>query len=394
MKGRIKQPLPNRLVSWASRIIFLLATFYCALLVTQWADRSLPALLLLYLLIVALRWLNVLMHEAGHLIFGLFSGRRFHALSILGLHLVRKPEGGFRVGWLRMPGISGSCSTIPTREDAPFTLHLLGGAIMDLLTGIICGILAWQTKPLIFPDIGWSYLMHPIHIPLVLLAVYGLVGGVTNLLPLQLLTGYTDGYQLRLLRQNPTAREDYRQTEAIGMMEYQGKRLREMPDAWFAPRSVETLTTPYAVRLAIFRFSRLFSQQEYFAAMEAAHALLNSTAPLTPFDRLGLIRTAALCEVLTDGPGPFCQQLDSPQIQRLHQISRYTPGTQLTLYAVAMLIKQDPENANMHYAAYRRIARRYPYPESLLGDEEFIALIEEKARLHCTSSQAAQEEIV
>ena len=102
--------------------------------------------------------------------------------------------------------------------------------------------------------------------------------------------------------------------------------------------------------------------------------------PLSPLERLCITRTGAICEALTDGPGPFCQRMAGQDMQRLIRFTRKTIGTQLTQYAMAKLVDRDEALAARHLADFTRSVARSPFLESARLDGSLITLIDAKAK--------------
>ena len=91
--------------------------------------------LALYLFVIyAAYFLQIIIHEGGHLVFGLLTGYRFSSFRI-GSVILTKDGGKFRIGSFSMAGTGGQCLLYPPEEKdgkTPYVLYNLGGVIMNL----------------------------------------------------------------------------------------------------------------------------------------------------------------------------------------------------------------------------------------------------------------------
>ena len=98
---------------------------------------DLPYVLILLIYMYAAIFVHVIIHEAGHLVFGLLSGYSFTSFRIFSFMWI-KENGKLRLKRLSLAGTAGQClMTPPELVDGkmPVVLYNLGGSIMNLLTG-------------------------------------------------------------------------------------------------------------------------------------------------------------------------------------------------------------------------------------------------------------------
>ena len=84
-------------------------------------------------------FLQVLLHEGGHLVCGLATGYRFVSFRIFNLTFIRK-DGKLCIKRFSLAGTGGQCLLTPPErplEDIPTTLYNLGGVLANLLTAIL-----------------------------------------------------------------------------------------------------------------------------------------------------------------------------------------------------------------------------------------------------------------
>ena len=102
--------------------------------------------------IYASMFLHILVHEGGHLAFGLLTGYKFSSFRI-GSRILLKTEQGFQWKKLHIPGTAGQCLLDPPElinGKMPYVLYNLGGVLMNFLVSLICfviGLALWKPHP-------------------------------------------------------------------------------------------------------------------------------------------------------------------------------------------------------------------------------------------------------
>ena len=110
-------------------------------------DKAIAESLLSYVLLLGGMWmallLQILIHEAGHLIFGLLSGYRFSSFRI-GSFMWIKEDEHLKIKRLSIAGTGGQCLLVPPEPSdgkTPFALYNLGGSIANLVFALIFFVL-------------------------------------------------------------------------------------------------------------------------------------------------------------------------------------------------------------------------------------------------------------
>lgn len=83
--------------------------------------------------------LQIVLHEGGHLLFGLLSGYRFVSFRIFNWTLIRQ-EGKFRLKRFGIAGTGGQCLMLPPDkplEEIPVVLYHWGGVIVNMSVALL-----------------------------------------------------------------------------------------------------------------------------------------------------------------------------------------------------------------------------------------------------------------
>lgn len=95
--------------------------------------------------------LQIIIHEAGHLVFGLLTGYRYSSFRI-GSFMWVEENGKIRFKRLSLAGTGGQCLMSPPDMidgKIPFVLYNLGGSFLNIITGVVFG------AAYLFCNINW-----------------------------------------------------------------------------------------------------------------------------------------------------------------------------------------------------------------------------------------------
>lgn len=188
--------------------------------------------------------LHIIIHEAGHLVFGLLTGHTFLSYRVFSFCLI-KQEGKFKMVRSKVPGTMGQCLlTPPEMNDRhfPYQLYLLGGVIANLLFSALSFIF---------------YLFNPIMVlEFVLVGVlFFLLNGLPN--------GFNDGSTLKIARSSLNKeRLLYIQLASNAKMST-GSKFSELPEEYFLPVSEEETHTYFEDYQAFLTLGLLLEKQNW-----------------------------------------------------------------------------------------------------------------------------------
>ena len=338
-------------------------------------DLSDGAELALYLLALVMLYVfsfaEIILHEAGHLIFGLMTGWRFVSFRVANIIWLRGEDGRIRRGKYSLAGTGGQCLLAPPpwrEEGFPCALYNMGGVIVNLLTAAVCGLLAWAL---------WS---HPLAALLLMeAALVGLIMALTNGIPLPGLAVSNDGSNMLSVLKSRDARRALWLQMSVAAAQAQGKQLKDMPGEWFEPFPEEAMDNPLVAAVAVFAANRLLNALDLPGAEAAIRALLHREKGVLPLYRALLTVDGAYCELAGGHPGDLTEALDQPSVRQIMKAMRRHPSILRTQYAEALLRRHDAALADESMAAFEEAAKDYPYPQEIENERELIALAKEAA---------------
>lgn len=322
------------------------------------------AVWLLFLLLLIALYLQMLLHEAGHLVFGLLTGYRFCSFRIGSLMLFRGRDG-LRFGRFSLPGTGGQCllSAPQAQENMPVVLYHLGGCLMNVLIAAVSAAAA-----LLVPGRTWGGCF------LWLLAAVGVGLALMNGVPLKLQMVHNDGRNALDLALSPEARRAMRQQLLINERQTMGERLRDMPEDWFSVPERLDEADALVCSVGYFALCRALDAQQDDAALCLGRRLLAQAKAMPGIHRL-LVQQELLFLSLVRGE-PVCEGTDIAALERFWKQAKGLPATQRMRYAVAVLHDGDEAAAKKAAQAFEKIAAAYPFAGELEGEREQMARVD------------------
>lgn len=307
---------------------------------------------------------QIIIHEGGHLLFGLMSGYKFVSFRLFSFMLVRI-DGKMLIKRMSLAGTGGQCLLDPPdMQDGhlPYVAYNLGGVIMNLVTAAIFGALA--------PLVRTSELAFLVFL---MLAVIGVAFAVLNGLPMASAVS-NDGYNVRSLGQNPEALRSFWLQMKINALSTEGVRLRDMPDEWFELAIDADLKNGMVAVEAVLRENRLMDEHRFDEAAEYIDKLRGMQTAILPLHMCMLICDRMYCALLR---GEDAAKFRTPQQLKLMKSLK----TQLTIirtdYTWALLGEHDEQQAEQLRKRFDNAARSHPSPADIASELELINLPEE-----------------
>ena len=325
-----------------------------------------PGILVMLLAVYAAILIQVIVHEAGHLIFGLLSGYRFLSFRIGSLMLI-KEEGKFKIRQFSIAGTAGQCLMAPpdlVDGKMPVVLYNLGGCILNLITSTLFAVIAYVNKD------------NPIAFMIcVAVGVIGVAFALTNGIPLQVGPMTNDGYNALSLGKNPKAMQAFWLQLKVNNEQAKGMRLKDMPESWFPIPADEDMENGLIAALAVFRASWLIDQLRLEEALDYLKTLLEKETGIIGLHRSLLINERIFCELVVKGDINKAKSLHSKEHEKFVKSMKTTPCVIRTEYAYALLVDKDEKKAEGYLSHFEKVAKTYPYPREVEGERELIELI-------------------
>lgn len=318
-------------------------------------------ILVLYLLL----FLQIVVHEGGHLLFGLFSGYKFSSFRVASFMWV-KLDGKLRFKRLSLAGTGGQCLMDPpdmADGKLPVILYNLGGSILNLISAGLCLIL-------------WRLTLGMALWPIVFLmtALIGLVFALVNGIPLRMGAVDNDGYNALSLGKNPSALRAFWIQMKMAALQAQGVRLKDMPEEWFALPDEEGMQNSLIAVLAVFRCNRLMDAHKFQTAREEMGKLVSGKNALMGIYQNLLTCDLMYCECLFENRPDRLERMFTKGQKKFMKSMKKFPAVLRTQYTYALLTEGDRNKADTIEKQFQKVGKSYPYSVEWESERELINL--------------------
>lgn len=379
---------------WQRVIIALLSMavgVICGILMIEYIDNYIAKiseiaisefivlLILLFIGMYIILFLQIILHEAGHLICGLLSGYTFTSFRI-GSFIWLKKSDRIHLRRLTIAGTEGQCLMGPPENallkesNYPVVLYNMGGSLMNLLTGILA-LIGYLVLNIRYSITGTL---------LLLTAATGILYALINGLPLQTNLINNDGYNAVSLSGNSASRRAFAIQLYLNSLLAKGMRLKDMPEQYFIVPSDEQMTDSMVCTAGVLCCNRLLDEHKFKEARQLISHMLETDSQIAGLSRSMLICDLLYCKLI-DGDrynGDIktdSEQLLTKQQRKFMKAMKNFPSVLRTEYAYAYLAKKDMNAAEAIKHKFEKIAKTYPYPSDIQSERELMNLVSEKA---------------
>lgn len=297
-------------------------------------------------------YIQIIIHESGHLVCGLLSGYSFISFRIGKYTLVRRDKR-FHIKKYYIPGTGGQCLMMPpqSREgDIPFILYNSGGVIFNFVFSLLALLFMIFVYTSVFSDIFFMAF-----------SMVGIIYGFLNIIPMKISGITNDGYNIRMIKKDVVSRHIFYMQLRINGLQTQGMRLRYMPEDWF--HISEDLNTINGFHLSMFLLRGSWYMEQF--RFDEAQECLNS---IRPFEQNlpGLFQLELQSELLFLEMVGTCQpdvisELYTDNIkQYLEKYQNYLFSKKRILYTYTLIVKEDYMAAENLYNDALTMKDNYP----------------------------------
>ena len=327
--------------------------------------RLCTTLVFLYLALM----LHIVLHEAGHLVFGLMSGYHFSSFRI-GSHMLMKEDGKLVHRKLKIAGTGGQCLMSPPEMvdgKFPVVLYNLGGSIVNLVvTAVAIPVFGVIDKGSIFALFFFLFI------------AMGAITGLSNGIPLRTNTIDNDGYNAISLSKSREAMRAFWIQMKVNEQLTKGLRVKDMPDEWFEVPSDEAMKNSMVATIGVYAANRLMDQHRFDEAEALMNHLLEIESGIVALHRNLMICDLVYLELIGENRSDRLETLYSRELKKFIKTMKTFPSVIRTEYAYSLLKAHDLKSAAKFMAAFERIAATYPYPNDINSERELIQLVDDK----------------
>lgn len=318
-----------------------------------------------FMMIVVSFIMQIIIHEAGHLIFGLLTKYRFSSFRVFNLFLVNE-EGHIKIKYLKIAGTAGQCIMLPpelNEKRIPYIWYNLGGCLLNIITASLFVLISF------FIDHLYVYTF------LILLSAFGFMFALLNGFPLRMPLVNNDGQNILSLMRNPKAPRIFWNMLKANEYVLNGFRIKDFPEYFFVEPDINDFDNSIMASTTLLISGRLIDLHEFEKAKKYISDVLSIDSALIGLHRRLMICDLILCELLIKNDIETINQLlDKEQRAFMKEMKKY-PSVIRTQYAYALLGLNDVEKANKYASQFEQCSKIYPYPIEIESERELLGII-------------------
>ena len=296
-------------------------------------------------------FLHIIIHEGGHLIFGLLSGYQFVSFRI-GSLILYKANGKYRFGKYKLAGTGGQCLMAPPElvdGMMPYRLYNMGGAIMNLIF----------TVPAILAFIA----LKPTGILKIFVIVWigiGIFAAATNGIPMSMGEVDNDGKNALSMGKNKKALYALWLQLKVNQLQTEGKSLMEMPDEWFEMPEESDLCNPLIAVIAALHCNRMLEERRYEETSLKIGEILLSTSGMLGVHKMLLQIDQIFCEIMSSRRQEILDCMSEKNLRNFMKAMKNYPSVLRTEYAYALCVEKDSKKAQKLKKRFEKIMKSHP----------------------------------
>ncbi len=373
MKEKLKKNLPQILIMALFVIVGAVSGLLTMRFMGRAAESGVPkstSLLASYMLIIVIflsMAVQIILHEVGHLIFGLIFGYKFRSFRIGSLTLIKK-DGKLTYKSVSIAGTGGQCLMAPPEdENADILWYNLGGVILNTVTAVIALILFFIFKDVMF--LSESLLMF---------CMMGLVFALANGLPIKNSLIENDGTNAMSCRKSPAAKKAFLSQMKMAALQHDGVRLKDMPPELFEADENTINASGLEASIAVFKCNRLMDEKQFDEAKKQIDKLIYSENKVVGLHKNLLICDRIYLELITDGKTELIEKLLTKELKSFIKTMKKFPSVIRTEYALQKLFYKDDIKAEIQSRLFEKVALTYPYEAEIASERKLIEYVQTK----------------
>lgn len=362
-------------------ICFMLIGAVCGFLIMNFidnnigVDKSMGEIIAIFIGMIFIMYIaivvQIIIHESGHLIFGLISGYGFCSFRIFNIMWL-KSNGRISIKKFSLAGTAGQClMSPPEMKDGkiPVVMYNLGGAFMNIISSAVFVILYF-----FFFDIPFLSSVMLIN------SVVGILLAIMNGIPINTAMINNDGANALELSRNKESVKYFWLQMKINERTSNGVRLKDMPDEWFVLPSDESMKNSLAAAIGVFICNRLMDKHDFENAEQLMSDMLKADNGMVDMYRNLIVCDCIYCELISENRGEVINNMLTDRQKAFMKQMKNFPSVIRTEYSYALLHEKNTEKAAEIKRTFELCLKKYPYPGDIQSESELINIADGKYR--------------
>lgn len=297
-------------------------------------------------------FLHILIHELGHLIFGLLTGYSFVSFRV-GSFTVIKEDGKFKRKKFHLPGTGGQCLMSPpeySEKSFPYVIYNLGGVLLNLVASIIAlGIIVGIEQLSAFSLVGWQ-----------LFLVAGLFTAMTNGIPVKIGGLPNDGHNIySLMKKEENKKVFFIQLKMNALMT-QGIRIKDIPFEELSVDELNTQTSTLQAAVHILQYNWYLDRLNLEKAQQKLTELLSYMDNYPLFYKQELACEQLFLALVSHEDSAVIEELYNEELKTYIKKMTFLPNKKRLLMSLEAHYYQNEEVMQQYFKELLKTAETYP----------------------------------
>lgn len=308
---------------------------------------------------------QIIIHEAGHLIFGLLTGYKFQSFRIFNIIFIKENEQ-IRLKRYPLTGNAGQCLMSPPEIEnrkIPVILYNLGGIITNIISCFI-----FYGLYFVFESIPF------LADAMIISSVFGLYFAIANGIPIKTQSVNNDGSNTLELIGNKNAEKALYIQLKVAELTSKNIRLKDMPEEWFTPQNDEAIKNSLIATINVFACNRLVDEHRFEEADTLMKHLLETDSGIVGIHKKLMVCDRIYIELINESRSEILNEMLSGEQKKFMKQMKNFPSVIRTEYLYALLAEKDLKKAEGLKAHFEKCAKSYPYQSDIQSERELIEI--------------------
>ncbi|MGH4117478.1 site-2 protease family protein [Clostridium sp.] len=296
--------------------------------------------------------IHIIIHEAGHLIFGLMTGYSFVSFRIGSFTLI-KEDGKLKSKKFNIPGTAGQCLMMPpVLKDGkyPFVIYNFGGVIMNLIVSIASILVVVFVQAVAFP----------LDAILVLTSAGGIMAALTNGIPFKIDGVPNDAYNVLSIIKDEEARNGFYVQLKVYGLQAQGMRIKDMPLEMFKLSVGSDLCNPLNTAVRLMEYTYHLDNMDFDSAKQSIDSFIPHIDKLAQLFKREINCERMFIELVGRCDRDFIDDLYDKNLKKYIKLAKFMLGKKRLLMAYEGFYNDDNEKALKYYEEAKKLAKKCP----------------------------------
>ncbi|MDR7870781.1 MAG: hypothetical protein RIN55_07990 [Tissierellaceae bacterium] len=308
---------------------------------------------------------QIIIHEAGHLIFGLATGYTFVSFRVGSLTII-KEDGKYKFKKYNIPGTAGQCLMMPPElenDKYPFVIYNFGGVFMNLIASGISIISLILIKDIKFP----------LNTILLLFGLAGIVAALTNGIPFKISGLPNDAYNVKSMLKDDEAKTGfYLQLRVNGLLS-KGIRIKDMDYNLFELKEGADVSNPLNTGIKLLEYTWYLDNMDFENATRVMDSLVPHINELVPLYTYEINSERIFLELIGECNKNLIDRLYNKNLKKYIKASKFMMSKIRLQMAYEAFYNEDKTKALEYYEKLKDLYDNFPIKgeaemELMLGD--------------------------